>query len=85
MTRHAWTPPYFGVQHFPDGPTESDSSHWVTVEDFGAFAKLLCWSPGCAYRPLVYMFETAGEARWAGEAFALSGGRVSPRKQAALA
>lgn len=80
MTRHGWTTPYLGVRHFPAGPVESDSAHWVTVQDRGAFARLLCWSPGCAYRPLVYTFETADEACWAGEAYALSGGRVSPKK-----
>lgn len=85
MTRYAWTMPYLGVQHFPAGGIEPDSAHWATVEEFGAFARLLCWSPGCAYRPLAYMFETVDEARWIGEAYVLSGGRVSPRKETALA
>lgn len=62
----AWSKPYHGVQHLGCyGPR----NHWCTVEDYGTFADLSCWFPGCGFYPKHSKHSTAAEARAAGERY----------------
>lgn len=59
----AWTKPFLGIQHLGTG------NRWATVEDRGSFAELVCWFPGCGFRPDVSKHSDAVQARQAGEAW----------------
>lgn len=59
-----WTKPHYGVQH---GGTYSPARHWVTVEDYGTFARLARWFPGCGFSPMESTHDNAEDARQAGE------------------
>lgn len=59
-----WTKPFHGVQHLGD-PSKGKS--WVTVNDYGTFAELLCWFPGCQFGPLQSQHDSAEAARAEGE------------------
>jgi hypothetical protein len=58
-----WTKPFHGIQHLGTG------DRWVTVEDKGCIAQLVCWFPGCGFRPDVTTHTDAETARQAGEAW----------------
>ncbi|HEX7324280.1 MAG TPA: hypothetical protein VF292_02860 [Rhodanobacteraceae bacterium] len=40
---------------------------------------LLCWYPGCGFRPAKYRFHEAGVAKREGERYVCSGGQLAPR------
>ena len=56
----AWSAPYLGVQHLT-GKTSRAS-----VTDYGSFAELLRWFPGCGFSPIKSQHASASEAREAG-------------------
>jgi hypothetical protein len=58
-----WTTPYYGVQHFGTG------EYRVSVCDYENFAYLKMWYPGCQFSPLQKRFDTAADARRAGESW----------------
>lgn len=59
-----WTKPYYGVQHLGEFGAQKN---WATVTDRGEFAELTMWIAGCGFRPKHAMFDTAEQARAAGE------------------
>lgn len=72
-----WTTPYLGVQHYPNGQYRTDS-YRASVENYGKFAELVCWHPGCGFSPARYTFQDVITARAAGEAYVRSNGRIVP-------
>lgn len=60
-----WTKPYYGVQHLG----RATDGYWLTVSDYGSFAELLKWFPGCKLSPMEETHDTAEAARGAGEAW----------------
>lgn len=58
-----WTKPHHGVQHFGDFGTKN---HWCTVCDYGTFATLFRWTPGCGFHPMESIHLTAQAARAVG-------------------
>ncbi|MEO1354467.1 MAG: hypothetical protein AAFW48_01575 [Pseudomonadota bacterium] len=57
----SWTKPFHGIQHLGAG------DRWATVEDKGCVAHLVCWFPGCGFRPDVTTHTDAEKTRQAGE------------------
>ncbi|QWF18681.1 hypothetical protein [Lysobacter capsici] len=55
-----WSKPYFGVQHFGAG---GSNSFWATVHDYSRFAISLVWTPGCGFSPIETQHDNADEAR----------------------
>lgn len=65
MTQQEWTFPYHGVQHLGNA---GHRNRWCTVEDFGSFARLTRWWPGCGFAADNQSdHATAAEARAEGE------------------
>lgn len=62
MSLNKWTRQYYGVQHL-----HGLRGCWCSVTDFETFALLDMWHPGCGCNPLEKQFDTAEEARAAGE------------------
>lgn len=58
-----WTKPYCGVSHL----TPAGKKSRVSVCDYGSFAELHCWFPGCGFSPIESQQGSAEEARVAGE------------------
>ena len=67
--RFPWSRPSHGVQHCGSG---SPRDYWATVEDYGSFAVLSLWSPGCAFHPEQSTLATADEARTVGRRWVLA-------------
>lgn len=63
-THHAWTKPFHGVQHLGEFGTQR---FWCTVNDYGSFAELLRWTPGCQFSPMRSTHLSAANARAVGE------------------
>ncbi len=61
-----WTKPYHGVTH---AGTYGGQNHWVTACDYGSFATLTCWFPGCQFHPLHSDHKTIAAAKEAGEKY----------------
>lgn len=59
----AWTNPYYGVQHL----NEPGKKSRVSVTDYGSFAELHCWFPGCGFEPIKRHHFNAESARAEGE------------------
>lgn len=66
ITIPAWTAPFHGVQHLGKFSTKA---HWVTVCDYGTFAELSCWFPGCGFSPIHSTHDNAAQARREGEKY----------------
>lgn len=62
-TQANWSKPFHGVQHLG----RVSDLYWSTVEDYGSFAVLSKWFPGCAFNPMEETFDTADQARTVGE------------------
>lgn len=61
----AWSTPIAGVSH-----RDGKSRDWrATVTDYGSFAELTCWYPGCSHSPLESIHPTAQEAKEVGDAW----------------
>jgi hypothetical protein len=63
MIRHQWTAPYFGVQHLNMHGKKSR----VSVCDYGTFAEVHLWFPGCGFSPINRHHDSAELARADGE------------------
>ena len=63
-TPRPWTAPHHGVQHAGEYGLRS---HWCTVADYGSFAALTLWAPGCGFSPSNRDMPSAEAAREAGE------------------
>jgi hypothetical protein len=59
-----WTAPFHGVTHLG---TCSPAVKWVTVVDYGPFATLLLWFPGCRFDPSERTCDTVEDAKKRGE------------------
>ncbi|QFZ84590.1 hypothetical protein GFK26_18350 [Variovorax paradoxus] len=60
----AWTKPFYGVTHCGK---VGHGQWWVSVTDYGSFADLECWFPGCGFSPLETQHGSAEAAKAAGE------------------
>lgn len=60
-----WSRPHYGVSHLGN----LGDNRWATVIDRGSFAELIKWFRGCGMQPYECAFDTAGQARSAGEAW----------------
>ena len=61
----SWSKPLAGVSH-----KEGKTREWrATVTDYGSFAELTCWYPGCSLSPLESIHPTAQEAKEVGDAW----------------
>lgn len=72
-TSSSWTAPFHGVQHHGYESRETTYGRWATVTDRGSFAELDGWYQGCAFSPYTANFDTAEEARKAGERWTATG------------
>lgn len=62
---NAWSVPLEGVSH-----KDGKGREWrATVTDYGSFAELTCWYPGCSHSPLQSVHPTAQEAKEVGDAW----------------
>lgn len=64
-----WTEPFHGVTHAPANNPYSLKTHWVTVEEFDTFSRLSMHYPGCGFSPHQQHFNSAEEAKLAGERY----------------
>lgn len=63
-----WTKPFHGVQHLGQEPGAfSLGKRWASVCDWGTWADLRQWFPGCGFSPIEKTFDNVKEARKAGE------------------
>lgn len=59
-----WSTPVRGMTHAGD---LAKSTWWVTVTDYGTFATLLRWFPGCRFYPTSSVHDTVAQAKAVGE------------------
>jgi hypothetical protein len=60
-----WTPTVHGVSHLRYNPKR----RWASVLDYGKFAVLSLWFPGCGFEPLEQTHKTTMAAKRAGRAW----------------
>lgn len=69
MNKPEWSKPYCNTTHLG----RISDPRWSTVTDFGSFAELTKWSRGCGFSPAHATYDTAEQARAAGELWVETG------------
>ena len=69
MTTRIWSKPFHGLHHLGAENGKVASTHWVTVQDCGAFALLRRRFPGGGFSSIDSTHPNVATAKAAGEAW----------------